>query len=313
MQRQGFHDAAADRRRDHLARAHRAEDRPALQVADGLGEGCLARGRRGAVADLEGPRRRQFVAPTTRRLRRDPRAPQAIAATPSGWSRWKRRARRRSTATGPTTRRRRRTSPGITVFDDYPLAGADRDHRLDAVLQRLGTGGTLSRRSSTTTSSASRRSELYRDARAMLEKIVAEKWLTAQGVFGLWPANSRRRRRRGRRIRPMRDGRSHDHAAFPAPAGRQAGRTPRLLPRRFHRAEGIRQARTGSARSRSPPASASSRISRASSADHDDYNVDPAQGARRSPRRSVRRTPAPARAQGILGLRSPTKRSTTKR
>ncbi len=34
-------------------------------------------------------------------------------------------------------------------------------------------------------------SELYRDARAMLDKIIAEKWLTAKAVFGLWPANSR--------------------------------------------------------------------------------------------------------------------------
>lgn len=32
--------------------------------------------------------------------------------------------------------------------------------------------------------------ELYRDARAMLDRIVAEKWLTAKAVFGLWPANS---------------------------------------------------------------------------------------------------------------------------
>ncbi|MCK7594650.1 methionine synthase [Pseudomarimonas salicorniae] len=31
-------------------------------------------------------------------------------------------------------------------------------------------------------------SELYRDARAMLERIVAEKWLTANGVCGIWPA-----------------------------------------------------------------------------------------------------------------------------
>jgi 5-methyltetrahydrofolate--homocysteine methyltransferase len=32
--------------------------------------------------------------------------------------------------------------------------------------------------------------ELYRDARAMLERIVAEKWLTAKAVFALWPANA---------------------------------------------------------------------------------------------------------------------------
>src|SRR3546814_17545054 len=34
-------------------------------------------------------------------------------------------------------------------------------------------------------------SELYRDARAMLDRIIADKWLTAKAVFGLWPANSR--------------------------------------------------------------------------------------------------------------------------
>ncbi|GAE49916.1 methionine synthase [Xanthomonas arboricola pv. pruni str. MAFF 311562] len=32
--------------------------------------------------------------------------------------------------------------------------------------------------------------ELYRDARKMLRTIVAEKWLTAKAVFGLWPANA---------------------------------------------------------------------------------------------------------------------------
>ncbi|MFD1043267.1 methionine synthase [Pseudoxanthomonas kaohsiungensis] len=33
-------------------------------------------------------------------------------------------------------------------------------------------------------------SEVYRDAQAMLEKIVAEKWLTARAVYGIWPAHS---------------------------------------------------------------------------------------------------------------------------
>jgi 5-methyltetrahydrofolate--homocysteine methyltransferase len=31
--------------------------------------------------------------------------------------------------------------------------------------------------------------DLYRDAREMLDRIVAEKWLTAKGVVGFWPAN----------------------------------------------------------------------------------------------------------------------------
>ena len=46
MQRQGFDDAAADRRRHDLAGAHRGEDRAAVQVAGGVREGRLARGRR---------------------------------------------------------------------------------------------------------------------------------------------------------------------------------------------------------------------------------------------------------------------------
>ncbi|SFS82033.1 methionine synthase [Brevundimonas viscosa] len=33
--------------------------------------------------------------------------------------------------------------------------------------------------------------DLYRDARAMLERIVGEKWFTARGVVGFWPANAR--------------------------------------------------------------------------------------------------------------------------
>ncbi|MBF0666291.1 MAG: methionine synthase [Brevundimonas sp.] len=33
--------------------------------------------------------------------------------------------------------------------------------------------------------------DLYRDARAMLDRIVAEKWYTARGVVGFWPANAR--------------------------------------------------------------------------------------------------------------------------
>ena len=32
--------------------------------------------------------------------------------------------------------------------------------------------------------------ELYRDARTMLDRIIAEKWLRAKAVFGIWPANS---------------------------------------------------------------------------------------------------------------------------
>lgn len=32
--------------------------------------------------------------------------------------------------------------------------------------------------------------DLYKDARAMLDRIIAEKWYTARGVVGFWPANA---------------------------------------------------------------------------------------------------------------------------
>jgi 5-methyltetrahydrofolate--homocysteine methyltransferase len=79
--------------------------------------------------------------------------------------------------------------PGITVFDDYPLAELvecidwtpffsawELAGRYPAILDDEIVGVQAR--------------ELYKDARAMLERIVAEKWLTARAVIGLWPANS---------------------------------------------------------------------------------------------------------------------------
>ncbi len=78
---------------------------------------------------------------------------------------------------------------GITVFNDYPLAEIanyldwtpffsawELSGRFPAILSDAVVGAQAS--------------ELYADARAMLEKIIAEKWLTARAVIGLWPANS---------------------------------------------------------------------------------------------------------------------------
>ncbi len=79
--------------------------------------------------------------------------------------------------------------PGITAFDDYPLAELvdiidwtpffqawELAGRFPAILEDpvVGTQAT----------------SLYRDARAMLARIVDERWLQAKAVFGLWPANS---------------------------------------------------------------------------------------------------------------------------
>jgi 5-methyltetrahydrofolate--homocysteine methyltransferase len=79
--------------------------------------------------------------------------------------------------------------PGLTVLDDFPLADLvpyidwtpffnawELAGRYPAILDDAVVGPQAS--------------ELYRDARAMLDRLIDEKWLTARGVFGLWPANS---------------------------------------------------------------------------------------------------------------------------
>lgn len=79
--------------------------------------------------------------------------------------------------------------PGLHVFDDYPLAELveyidwtpffntwELAGRYPAILSDEIVGAQAS--------------ELYRDARAMLKRIVEEKWISAKAAFGLWPANS---------------------------------------------------------------------------------------------------------------------------
>jgi 5-methyltetrahydrofolate--homocysteine methyltransferase len=79
--------------------------------------------------------------------------------------------------------------PGLTALDDYPLqelvdcidwtpffSAWELAGRYPAILND-GVVGKQAR-------------DLYADARAMLKRIVDEKWLTARGVFALWPANS---------------------------------------------------------------------------------------------------------------------------
>ena len=80
-------------------------------------------------------------------------------------------------------------TPGLTVFDDYSLAELveyidwtpffstwELAGKYPAILKDEVVG--------------KQATELYRDARAMLKRIVDEQWLTAKGVFALWPANS---------------------------------------------------------------------------------------------------------------------------
>ena len=298
MQRQGFDDAAADRRRHHLARAHRAEDRPALQVADGVGEGRLARGRRGAVADQRRPARRRSSAgqradyAEIRERHKQPRRRQAPGAAGA------RRAAQRFDGGWDDYAPPAPKQPGLHVFDDYPLAElvdsstgrrSSRPGNWPAAIPQILDDAVVGAQAQRTVRATRRRCST---------RIVDEKWLTAKAVFGLWPAQRasattsvvRRRRRapttlhflRQQADKPVERAELLPRRLHRADGSRQAGLDRRLRGHRRHRHRAARRALRGRPR----------RLQR-----------DPAQGAGRPPGRGLRRTPAPARAHGVLGLR----------
>src|SRR5690606_8379267 len=79
--------------------------------------------------------------------------------------------------------------PGLHVFADYPLA--ELVERIDwtPFFSAWELAGRYPAILDDEVVGAQAR-ELYRDARAMLDRIVAGKWLTARAVIGLWPACS---------------------------------------------------------------------------------------------------------------------------
>ncbi|MCO5093948.1 MAG: methionine synthase [Xanthomonadaceae bacterium] len=79
--------------------------------------------------------------------------------------------------------------PGLHVFDDYPLAELVECIDWSPFFSAWELAGRFPD-ILTDEIVGPQASELYRDARTMLEKIVAEKWLTARAVCAFWPANS---------------------------------------------------------------------------------------------------------------------------
>ncbi|RCS30988.1 methionine synthase [Rhodanobacter denitrificans] len=77
--------------------------------------------------------------------------------------------------------------PGITVFDDYDLATIRRYIDWTPFFQAWELAGHYPAILTDEVVGA-QASELFRDAQAMLDRIIAEKWLTARAVIGLWPA-----------------------------------------------------------------------------------------------------------------------------
>ncbi|MEO5813488.1 MAG: methionine synthase [Rhodanobacter sp.] len=79
--------------------------------------------------------------------------------------------------------------PGVTVFNNYDLATIRRYIDWTPFFQAWELSGHYPA-ILTDEVVGTQASELFRDAQAMMDKIVAEKWLTARAVIGLWPAAS---------------------------------------------------------------------------------------------------------------------------
>jgi 5-methyltetrahydrofolate--homocysteine methyltransferase len=78
-------------------------------------------------------------------------------------------------------------TPGITVFDRYPLAELARTIDWTPFFSAWELAGRYPAILDDAVVGAQAR-ELFADARAMLDRIVSEKWLTARGVIGFWRA-----------------------------------------------------------------------------------------------------------------------------
>ena len=79
--------------------------------------------------------------------------------------------------------------PGVTIFDDVPLRALRDIFDWTPFFQTWELSGRYPQILDDAVVGTQAR-ELFADANAMLDKIIAEKWLTAKAVAGLWPANS---------------------------------------------------------------------------------------------------------------------------
>ncbi len=79
--------------------------------------------------------------------------------------------------------------PGITVFDDYPLAELVPFIDWTPFFSTWELAGNYPAILDDAIVGVQAR-ELFKDARAMLDALIAEKWISARGVIGLWPAAS---------------------------------------------------------------------------------------------------------------------------
>ena len=292
MQRRGLTHAAADRRRHHLAPAHRGADRPGLRRRHGARARRLPGRRRGL-----GPARRRPVAgcstrPTgpsrsgsassTRHQRRQPLLSLEPARRQPRAGRLRRPARaRRSPGSAPCTpdlAALREMIDWTFFFLAWELKG-----KYPAILAEP----------------AAR--ELFDDANALLDEIIAEGQLTARGGVRLLARARRRRRHRDRRgPRRRRCGCRCCASRPPSRTGGPTAAWPTTWPRPGITWAGSRWPSTAPANWPTSYEDAARRLP-----------VDHGQGAGRPAGRGVRRAHPPAGPAGLVRARRRARTSRT--
>ncbi len=229
-----FRHSAADRRRDDQPRAHGGQDPSALhQGPDGLRHRRQPRRRRGfkpAVAGRQGRLCRRRCAAEYKKVA-DAHA--RNGSRTSSACRSQRRAPMRRRSTGTAYEPPKPSFLGTRVFQNWDLAELARYIDWTPFFQTWELKGRYPKILEDETQGPAAR-QLFDDAQAMLEKIIAEKWFAPKAVIGFWPANAV-----GDDIRLFTDeGRARElrHLLHAAPATGQARRQAERRAVRFRRA-----------------------------------------------------------------------------
>jgi 5-methyltetrahydrofolate--homocysteine methyltransferase len=232
-------DSAADRRRHHQPRPHGRQDRAALRRPGGLRAGRVAFGVGGPVAADAGRARRQYVAEIAQdyeRIREQHANKKALPMVSLAQA----RANKAKLDFAPVKPK----FIGRRVFKNVDLATLARYIDWGPFFQTWDLAGPYPAILSDEVVGEAA-SKVFEEGQAMLKKMIDGRWLTANGVIALLPANTVNDDdievytddTRSRRL----------HLLRPAPAGRQAGgrrrAAPEPVPVRLHRAESLGRGR----------------------------------------------------------------------
>ena len=223
-----------------------------------------------------------------------------VAARPSAWFRLNTRADRHFAGDWEDVSPPSPKQTGVTVLDDYPLATIAERIDWTPFFKTWELSGHYPQILDDAIVGTQAR-ELFRDAQAMLEKIISENGCAHAPCSAMAGQSQSATMSRCSRM-TIGPGQSSHRLRCISSVSRSTSRLAvRLLPGRLHRTD--RSRRSGlyrrirghrRRRHRAAPRAFRSRPRR--------LLVDPAQGAGRSPGRGVRRAPARARAPRILGL-----------